>query len=187
MIELENDIFIGCNPADCTLMCHQLKWLECTSSGRKYHSLMMDPLACFITLFWSSVNTLRILGVSAFGERLFIGQLTALKLQRLESNPSGMKYSDQVDHYLVRFLPSFTTPRTNILDIRGQFSRIHLGLKLISEMGLEIHACFPIFKNSLRELVSDYRRDHITGIYRKLYLGTIQTFTIFGVGSDDLI
>ena len=87
------------------------------------------------------------------------------------------KYSDWVDHYLVRFLPSFTTPRTNILDIRGQFSRIHLGLKLIldSEMGLEIHACFPIFKNCyrLRELVSDYRRDHITGIYRKLYLGTI--------------
>ena len=32
---------------------------------------MMDPLACFITLFWSSVNTLRILSVSAFGERLF--------------------------------------------------------------------------------------------------------------------
>ena len=45
--------------------------LECISSGRKYHSLMMDPLACFITLFWSSVNTLRILSVSAFGERLF--------------------------------------------------------------------------------------------------------------------
>ena len=145
----------------------------------QYHSLMMDPLACFITLFWSSVNTLRILGVSAFGERLLIGQLTALKLQRLESdlNPSRMKYSDWVNHYLVRFLPSFTTPRTNILDIRGQFSRIHLGLKLIldSEMGLEIHACFPIFKNwyCLHELVSDYRRDHITGIYRKLYLGTI--------------
>ena len=89
----------------------------------------------------------------------------------------------RVDHYLVRFLPSFTTPRTNILDIRGQFSRIHLGLKLISEMGLEIHACFPIFKNGLRELVSDYRRDHITGIYRRPYLGT---FTIFGLGSDDL-
>ena len=88
MIELENDIFIGCNPADCTLMCHQLKWLECTSSGRKYHSLMMDPLACFITLFWSSVNTLRILGVSAFGERLFIGQLTVQRLQWLKSNPN---------------------------------------------------------------------------------------------------
>ena len=67
--------------------------LECISSSRKYHSLMMDPLACFITLFWSSVNTLRILSVSAFGERLFIGQLSAHLLKRLESkpNPSDFK------------------------------------------------------------------------------------------------
>ena len=47
---------------------------------------MMDPLACFITLFWSSVNTLRILGVSAFGERLFIGQLT---VEGLRPEPSS--------------------------------------------------------------------------------------------------
>ena len=106
--------------------------------------LMMDPLACFITLFWSSVNTLRILGVSAFGERLSMGQPSHLPnrpqpiMGRIKADTGlcwGHDY-DQDDLYLVRFLPSFTTPRTNILDIRGQFSRIHFGLKVFLDSSI---------------------------------------------------
>ena len=110
---------------------------------RKYHALMMNPLACFITLFWSSVNTLRILRMSAFGERLLL--VNPSSNPRMESFKSLLKLLNRADHYLVRFLPSFTTPRTNILYIRGQFSRIHLGLKLVLvSVGFGIHACFPI-------------------------------------------
>ena len=134
MIELENDIFICCNPADCTFgkniarvhfKWQKISFLDDGSTGMLHHALLVqrkhsqDP-EC--ECFW---------------RKTFFGQLSAHLLQRLESKPDPSDYSDWVDHYLVRFLPSFTTPRTNILDIRGQFSRIHLGLKMIldSEMG----------------------------------------------------
>ena len=49
---------------------------------------MMDPLACFITLFWSSVNTLRILSVSAFGERLFLVNYLPIYSNGWSPNPT---------------------------------------------------------------------------------------------------